>query len=247
MRLSLSPTVQSGDVCLSQSDYWAHGHIFYWSFTDDQVKFKAPRVQGSLQRVSVFSLSCFHLVCTGLAAVATSSVVQRLLGGLERWGGKQGSSRRACSPAETRQDKNILGRTCGASEAAASKRVVVEADLDLLLKHVDLVLLLYQLLLLFGNLRHTRHIFTCWYLCVCVICSVRVGGGVRGTCSCCCRASSICCCCFSSSNAAMLRCSEWAPSSCSLRPLSWLIIITNCSSFSARDSGVPEGQGPKTV
>lgn len=56
---------------------------------------------------------CFHLVCTGLAAVATSSVVQRLLGGLECWGGKQGSSRRACSPAETRQDKNILGRSCG--------------------------------------------------------------------------------------------------------------------------------------
>lgn len=108
---------------------------------------------------------CFHLVCTGLAAVATSSVVQRLLGGLECWGGKQGSSRRACSPAETRHNKNILGRTCGASAAAASKRVVVEADLDLLLKHVDLVLLLYQLLLLFGDLRHKRHVSTCWYLC----------------------------------------------------------------------------------
>lgn len=59
------------------------------------------------------------------------------------------------------------------------------------------------------------------------------------TCSCCCRASSICCCCFSSSSAAMFLCSECAPSSCSLSPLSWLIIINNCSSFSARDSGVP--------
>lgn len=63
---------------------------------------------------------------------------------------------------------------------------------------------------------------------------------LSSTCSCCCRASSICCCCFSSSKAAMFLCSEWAPSSCSLRPLSWLIIINNWSSFSARDSGVPE-------
>lgn len=64
---------------------------------------------------------------------------------------------------------------------------------------------------------------------------------LNGTCSCCCRASSICCCCFSSSRAAMFLCSEWAPSSCSLRPLSWLIIINNWNSFSARDSGVPGG------
>lgn len=34
-----------------------------------------------------------------------------------------------------------------------------EADLDLLLKHVDFVLLLDQLLLLFGNLRHKRDEF----------------------------------------------------------------------------------------
>lgn len=65
---------------------------------------------------------------------------------------------------------------------------------------------------------------------------------LSGTCSCCCRASSICCCCFSSSRAAMFLCSEWAPSSCSLRPLSWLIIISSWSSFSARDSGVPVGK-----
>lgn len=97
--------------------------------------------------------------------MAASSVVQRLLGGLECWGGKQGSSRRACSPAEARQDKNILGRTRGASAAAASTRVVVGADLDLLLEHVDLVLLLDQLLLLFGDLRHGRHVFTRWDLC----------------------------------------------------------------------------------
>lgn len=115
-------------------------------------------------RVLWFSL-CFHLVCTGLAAVAASSAVQRLLGGLECWGGKQGSSRRACSPAEARQDKNILGRTGGASAAAASKRVVAGADLDLLLEHVDLVLLLDQLLLLFGDLRHRRHVFTRRDLC----------------------------------------------------------------------------------
>lgn len=44
----------------------------------------------------------------------------------------------------------------------------------------------------------------------------------------------------------MFLCSEWAPSSCSLRPPSWFIIITSCSSFSASDSGVPEGQEPKT-
>lgn len=62
---------------------------------------------------------------------------------------------------------------------------------------------------------------------------------LTGTCSCCCRASSICCCCFSSSRAAMFLCSEWAPSSCSLSPLSWLIISSSCSSFSARASGVP--------
>lgn len=37
----------------------------------------------------------------------------------------------------------------------------MEADLDLLLKHVDFVLLLYQLLLLFSNLRHKRRVFTC--------------------------------------------------------------------------------------
>lgn len=37
----------------------------------------------------------------------------------------------------------------------------MEADLDLLLEHVDFVLLLEQLLLLFGNLRHKRHAFTC--------------------------------------------------------------------------------------
>lgn len=37
----------------------------------------------------------------------------------------------------------------------------MEADLDLLLEHVDFVLLLDQLLLLFGNLRHKRHAFTC--------------------------------------------------------------------------------------
>lgn len=67
---------------------------------------------------------------------------------------------------------------------------------------------------------------------------------VSDTCSCCCRASSICCCCFSSSRAAMFLCSECAPSSCSLSPLSWFIIINNWSSFSARDSGVPgEGGG----
>lgn len=64
----------------------------------------------------------------------------------------------------------------------------------------------------------------------------------RDTCSCCCRASSICCCCFSSNRAAMFLCSEWAPRSCSLRPLSWLIIINSWSSFSARDSGVPGGR-----
>lgn len=64
---------------------------------------------------------------------------------------------------------------------------------------------------------------------------------LSATCSCCCRASSICCCCFSSSKAAMFLCSEWAPSSCSLRPVSWLIIINNWSSFSARASGVPAG------
>lgn len=61
----------------------------------------------------------------------------------------------------------------------------MEADLDLLLKHVDLVLLLYQLLLLFGNLRRKRHVPTCWYLCHLAlrreninICSVRVGEGL---------------------------------------------------------------------
>lgn len=69
--------------------------------------------------------------------------------------------------------------------------------------------------------------------------AVSISGPV--TCSCCCRASSICCCCFSSSRAAMFLCSEWAPSSCSLSPLSWLIISSSCSSFSARDSGVPDG------
>lgn len=35
----------------------------------------------------------------------------------------------------------------------------MEADLDLLLKHVDFVLLLDQLLLLFGNLGHKRRQF----------------------------------------------------------------------------------------
>lgn len=39
--------------------------------------------------------------------------------------------------------------------------LVTGADLDLLLKHVDFVLLLDQLLLLFGNLRHKRHVVTC--------------------------------------------------------------------------------------
>lgn len=34
------------------------------------------------------------------------------------------------------------------------------ADLDLLLEQVDLVLLLYQLLLLLGNLRHKKDTFT---------------------------------------------------------------------------------------
>lgn len=50
---------------------------------------------------------CFHLVCRGWAAVAVSSAVQRLLGGVACWGGRQGSSRRACSPAETTQDNTI--------------------------------------------------------------------------------------------------------------------------------------------
>lgn len=88
----------------------------------------------------------------GLAAVVMSSVVQRSLGGLVCWGGKQGSSHRACSPAETTQDKTPLDRTCDAPVRGVSQGFVMEADLDLLLKHVDLVLLLYQLLLLFSNL-----------------------------------------------------------------------------------------------
>lgn len=47
-----------------------------------------------------------------------------------------------------------------ASECASAlwcpEGLVVEADLDLLLKHVDFVLLLDQLLLLFRNLRHKQ-------------------------------------------------------------------------------------------
>lgn len=49
----------------------------------------------------------------------------------------------------------------GRLQQACPEGIVMEADLDLLLKHVDFVLLLYQLLLLFGNLRHKRRVFTC--------------------------------------------------------------------------------------
>lgn len=48
------------------------------------------------------------LACRGLAAVAMSSGVQRWPGGAGCWGGKPGSSRRACSPARTTQDKYTL-------------------------------------------------------------------------------------------------------------------------------------------
>lgn len=51
-------------------------------------------------------------------------------------------------------------KPCETGRVARPKGFVMEADLDLLLKHVDFVLLLYQLLLLFGNLRHKRRAFT---------------------------------------------------------------------------------------
>lgn len=59
------------------------------------------------------------------------------------------------------------------------------------------------------------------------------------TCSCCWRASSICCRCFSICEAASFFCSSWAARSCSLRLMSWVIMVESCRSFSARLSGVP--------
>lgn len=59
------------------------------------------------------------------------------------------------------------------------------------------------------------------------------------TCSCCCLASSICCLCFSSCEAAIFFCSSWAARSCSLRLISWPIMVESWRSFSSRDSGVP--------
>lgn len=48
------------------------------------------------------------LACRGLVAVVGSSGGQRWRTGAGCWGGKPGSSRRACSPARTRQDKYTL-------------------------------------------------------------------------------------------------------------------------------------------
>lgn len=48
------------------------------------------------------------LACTGSAAAAKSSGGRRRPGGAGCWDGKPGSSRRACSPAGTRQDKCTL-------------------------------------------------------------------------------------------------------------------------------------------
>lgn len=48
------------------------------------------------------------LACRGLAAEAMSSGVQRWPGVAGCWGGKPGSSRRACSPARTSQDTHTL-------------------------------------------------------------------------------------------------------------------------------------------
>lgn len=90
--------------------------------------------------------------------------------------GKPGSSRRACSPAGTRQDKSNLHSSSNVvflhtdgflpydediCKYAAGFACIYEhlkvlrgADLNLLLKQVDLVLLLDKLLLLLSNLRH---------------------------------------------------------------------------------------------
>lgn len=105
-----------------------------------------------------------YLACTGSAAAAESSGGQRWPGGAGCWDGKPGSSRRACSPAGTRQDKCTLHTSSlpHLAETQTFCTVTCErysrADLDLLLEQVDLVLLLDQLLLLLGDLRHTRYV-----------------------------------------------------------------------------------------
>lgn len=74
-------------------------------------------------------------------------------------GGRPGSSRRACSPAGTTQQKYKVTVTTGSWTCAKSREQAgLGPDLDLLLKQVDLVLLLYQLLLLLGDLRHKIYV-----------------------------------------------------------------------------------------
>lgn len=125
-------------------------------------------------------------VCRGSVAVAESS--GGLKWGAGCWGGKPESSHRACSPAGTRHDKYTLHKgsfliclkhrfltwnenfsfviiihaqaaVCG-TVCEDMRKVLRGADLDLLLKQVDLVLLLYQLLLLLGDLKQS----TCSFL-----------------------------------------------------------------------------------
>lgn len=103
------------------------------------------------------------LACRGSVAVALSAGGQRWLAAVGCWGERQESSRRACSPAGTRQDRFPLptGRLlciahlCDVLMTGRLLRGVKKlrgADLDLLLEEVNLVLLLDQLLLLFGDL-----------------------------------------------------------------------------------------------
>lgn len=67
------------------------------------------------------------------------------------------------------------------------------------------------------------------------------------TCSCCCLANSICCLCFSNWEAAIFFCSSWADRSCSLKLISWPIMVESCCSFSSSDSGVPEHHQKKLM